>query len=711
MRRAELHAALLAIAAFTSFAAPARAAEVLAPKPVVRTLENGMRIAVFQNGRLPIVRVQLMVAAGIADEPGEALGVASLVAELLRSGTTSRDPREAALAVDALGGNLTSSAHRDYSALTGGFLARDLDAGLELMADAAIQPVFPTAELERLERQAMGTLQAGRRNPALLAEEHANAMAFGAHPYARPVLGTKESLPAVGVDQVRAFHRDFYRPDGALLVIAGDVEPERAFELARARFGGWAGKRKASAAGVPPVAPKSPRVRLIDVPGAQHAEVRVAWLAPGRRDADALALSAAVDAWGGAATGKRLASLGARRAFLAPPSLQASFQREAGVVMAGAPVRLDSIGAAVRALDAQIRGFGRDALSSDETGRTLRRLAAAANLSYETLAGLAGGWLSSEASGVTWDETSRTAERLAALTPEAIAGAASQWLGGAGACWVIAGPAEKIRPRLQGWRELEVVAADAPVLTVKPRPAALTTAPSPAEIARGREVVARAVSAHGGLDKLRTIKDSTVDGDAFLLSDGRELTGAMKQVRKEPHRLMYTTDFFTFQTYQVLDGAKGWARTGGGATLATEVQDLDSTQVAALRFAFSSDVPHLLLAASDPTARIAYRGQETISGKPADVVECVPVGGPSRVVLFVDPEHGHLVAMEQNEGEASAGRFARRVYQDFRSVQGIAWPFYEERLQDGQRLMRFRAKQVQINTGVPDDTFKRPETP
>lgn len=711
LRAATVRFACAAAAALALLGGPSRADGPPAPTPTVRTLDNGLRVAVFRNARLPIVQVQLLVPAGIADEPGEALGVASLVADLLRSGTTSRSAREFAIAVDGLGGNVTASAHRDYSALTGTFLARDLDAGLELMADAAIHPLFPTDELERLERQTMGTLQAGRRNPAQVADEHANALVFGAHPYARPVLGAMESLPSVGVDQVRVFHRDFYRPDRTLLVIAGDVEPDRAFQMVGARFGGWAGKRKAIAPAAAPTAPKAQKVRIVDVPGSPRAEVRVAWLAPGRREADALALSAAVDALGGTATGSRLTSLGARGAFLAPPGLMASFQRDAGVVMAAASVRLDSLGVAVRALDAQIKTFGRATLTAEETAASLRRLESAANLSYETLAGTTGGWLSSEATGVTWEQTARTPERLAALTPAELAAAASRWLDGGAACWVIAGPAEKIRARLQGWREVEVVAADAPVLAVTLRPATTTTAPSPEAIARGREWVARAAQKHGGLEKLRTIKDSTVDGDAFLLSGGREINGTMRQVRKDPYRLMYTTDFFTFQTFQVLDGAAGWARTGGGATLQTEVQELDSMQVAALRFAFKSDLPHLLLAASDPTARVAHRGQETIGGRTVEVVECMPAGPGSRIVLFIDSETLHLVAMEQNEGEASAGHFARRVYQDFRPVQGIEWPFYEERLQDGQRLMRLRIKQVSLNTGIPDDTFKHPSTP
>jgi len=87
MRRAIIGAVtLLGIAAW----APARAAAGPLPPPQVETIENGLRVAVFPDHRLPIVQIEVLVPAGVADEPAEGAGLANLTAQALRSGTSSR---------------------------------------------------------------------------------------------------------------------------------------------------------------------------------------------------------------------------------------------------------------------------------------------------------------------------------------------------------------------------------------------------------------------------------------------------------------------------------------------------------------------------------------------------------------------------------------------------------------------------------------------
>jgi predicted Zn-dependent peptidase len=680
-----------------------------APVPRVRTLDNGLRVAVFPNARLPIVQVQLLVAAGSSDEPADALGVAAMTAELLRMGTSSRPARDYARDVAALGGTVTAGAFRDYSVLSGAFLARDLEAGLELVSDAALHPVFPVEEVERMRRQALSSLYSSHRNAGTLAEEHAAALVFGTHPYSRPALGTVQSLPAVGVDQVQSFYRRTYRPGRAWLAIAGDVDPERAFRAAEARFGGWTAKGGVPAAAI--ASPPSPtaKVRVIDVPGATRAEVRMAWPASARAADDALPLTAAVEMLAGTSSGQRLAALGRRGAFAVPPRFGLSLHREAGVAMIGCAAPVDSVGAAVRAIADELRRFGHGPWPADEISRTAQRLGAAHAMQFETLGGTVGTWLAAQAESVSWRQVAATPERLAALSGQQIGAAAVRWLDPSRACLVVTGPADKLRRQLEGWGTAEVVAVNTPSVSAQARPTTVTTTPTLEQLTRGRRQVERAVEAHGGLAKLRGVKDSTIEGDVVMMSEGRQLNGTLRQTRKEPYRMSFMTDFFTFETHQVLDGDRAWARSGGELG-ASEVQDLDSTSVAALRFAFASDVPHLLVRASDPGARAAWRGRETLAGRDAEVVEVVPADG-ERIVLLFDVETGLLVGLEQNDGETGAGRFTRRVYQDFHPVQGIQWPFYEERLQNGQRLMSLKLKKVQINGGVQDGLFKRPANP
>jgi hypothetical protein len=128
-----------------------------------------------------------------------------------------------------------------------------------------------------------------------------------------------------------------------------------------------------------------------------------------------------------------------------------------------------------------------------------------------------------------------------------------------------------------------------------------------------------------------------------------------------------------------------------------------------MKQAFASDLPHLLLTAADPRSRVAFRGQDELAGAMADVVEVV---SPSQVrwVLFLDPATHRVLAAEDNQGSALRGGVLLRTFGDLHSVQGVLWPYYEERQIDGQRTLTLKASRVRVNAGVSPTVFYRDPT-
>ena len=171
---------------------------------------------------------------------------------------------------------------------------------------------------------------------------------------------------------------------------------------------------------------------------------------------------------------------------------------------------------------------------------------------------------------------------------------------------------------------------------------------------------------------------------------------------------MVASVFGRFSTAQVLNGTTAWSRISAARDT---IVDEDSIGVAQLVAEFHADPPHLLLAAAGRDARVAFRGRETVGPQQADVLEMITASGVRRV-LFLDVESHRLLAMEDNPGgRFPAGPTLRRVYGDYRTVEGILWPHAEERILDGELAMSLKIKQVDFNSGVVNGVFERPATP
>lgn len=677
-------------------AATAVAASPL-PAPVERTLGNGLRVVVFPETRHEMVQIQLRVPAGLTAEPAGEAGVAYMVAEMVRRGTTSRDPRAFASAIDLTGGTIGSSVARDYATLIGTFLARDFETGVELMSDAAIYPVFDADELRRVRSQGQRQLAQIQANHGSAADEHLWRTLFGSHPYARLPYGDPQVLANLDAGRVRTFWSERWRPDHAVLAIAGDITPERAFVVAEEWFGRWTGNSGAMVERATVAAPARTRIRIIDRP-AERVELRIGTLGPARGAEEEFALLASGSLLGGAparrTNGVRTLHGREVRAGYLPLD-------DAGLFTIGVSTPVDSAGAALRALTGMMAALGTPASAEDFTS-VQRLMKNAFPLSLETLAARTSNWLAVDSRGKATEYFLRHGERVDALTPAAVASASRRWIDPQRSVIVAVGPAARLKAQLERYGDVEVVSPQGAAAAVEPPAKPATPAPTAAERLRGRTLVQKSVAAHGGLAKLKAIRDSRIQADLSLNVGSQELKGMMIQARLEPDRMVYITEVGGIGTRQTLVGPNAWQLSGADSV----PRDMDAASVGALRAGFSSDLHHLLLLASDPKARVWARGTTPIGDLKALTVV---VEHPSQTprTLYLHPVRHQLIAFDHGE-PGKSGMIARRKFSDFKTVDGILWPYREERLLNGETVMIVDIRDVRFNTGVPDDAFKKP---
>ena len=673
------------------------------PTPVVRTLSNGLRVAVFPNARLPLVHIHLLSPAGDLEEGSAPKGIAYLTSQMLRRGTTSRDAATVLGDLERLGGALAAAASRDYATVIGEFLARDFEAGIELMSDIVVNPIFTEDDLLFVKSEAQRSLLQRRLNPGSVADEHIWAEAFGGHPYARELFGTAETMQFITREQVRTFYQDHWVPGASLLVIGGDVTPERAFALAEERFGRWASRRAAPVTPAAVSVPTTRRIRILNRPDIPVSEVRVGFLLPPATSEDNVALSLATTLLGSGPTA-RLESPEIRRRFgrdLRRTMLQL---RDGGLFTCGATVRTDSVGSALRFLCGQLREFAEQPPAPEALARAQRIAQNTFPIPFETVAGLISQWMGLQFLGQGPETIDSLPARIAAVTSADVARAARRWLDPDHASIVVVGPAEKLRPQLEGLGTVEVVRLEMPQMTAMSVDTAATT---PERLEQGRQTLERGIAAHGGLTLLNGIHDSTIDAQIALKTGGRSFPGHMTQVRKEPYRMVYRTRFETLESIQVLNGSKAWSVTGSDG----QVEEVDSVGVFGLRSSFRSDVAHMLLDAAAPGSRVVYHGEDRVERTPVDVLDVTLGTGESRRYCF-DREKHLLFAVDVLERGASGQSIAsRRLYRDYRLVQGVQWPFVEERQLEGETAMQIQFESVKVNTGVTEMTFNRPAAP
>ncbi len=201
-------------------------------------LDNGMDVVVIEDNRVPVVQHMVWYRAGAADEPMGASGVAHFLEHLLFKATETLESGELSATVAANGGRDNAFTSWDFT----GYFQRVASDRLELMMQMESDRMVNIRLTERdiiTERQVIleERNQRVENNPRALFSEQINAAQFLNHRYGVPIIGWKHEMEELDMDDVMAFYNRHYSPNNAILVVAGDVEPEEVRRLADKYYG------------------------------------------------------------------------------------------------------------------------------------------------------------------------------------------------------------------------------------------------------------------------------------------------------------------------------------------------------------------------------------------------------------------------------------------------------------------------------------------
>ena len=197
------------------------------------TLDNGLKVFVVENHKLPAVTYSIQLDIRPRPE-GNKSGMNSLVGELITSGTKNRSKDKFDEEVDFISASLGASSQSIY----GRSLTKYQDQLLDLMSDALLNANFQQSDLDRLKKQALAGLEASKNEPEAMLSNVAGVLNYGAnHPYGE--VTTEATINNITLADCNAYYKTYFRPNVAYMAIVGDITLDKAKEMANKYFGKW----------------------------------------------------------------------------------------------------------------------------------------------------------------------------------------------------------------------------------------------------------------------------------------------------------------------------------------------------------------------------------------------------------------------------------------------------------------------------------------
>jgi zinc protease len=240
-------------------------------------LKGGLEVVLAEFHDLPLVELNLVVKAGGAANPADLSGLADMTRRMLDEGTKTRTAPAIADELATLGAVLGGGSGWDSSNASLSVLTKNLSPALALFADVVTAPAFEAKEFERVRANQLTAITHRKDSPPTVASLAFSRVLYGQkHPYGWPMTGVEASLKKMTPANLRAFYEASWRPNNAVLIIAGDVTEETLRPKLEAAFKGWKARRSA-ARKLPAPAPAAAKTKifLVDKADAPQSSIRV----------------------------------------------------------------------------------------------------------------------------------------------------------------------------------------------------------------------------------------------------------------------------------------------------------------------------------------------------------------------------------------------------------------------------------------------------
>jgi zinc protease len=336
---------------------PGQPEKLRLPPMQTATLSNGLKLVLAERHGAPVVNLSMMIDAGFASDSHALPGLASLTLRMLEEGTQAGKNKRSALQVsaelEALGASFGASTNLDGAFVNMNVLAPTLSQALGLYADLVLHPSFPQADFERLQRDRIAAIGREKTVPRAMALRVLPGLLYGKdHAYGLPLSGsgTEAAVARMTRADLVRYHRAWFRPNNATLLVVGDTTMASLKPLLEKAFVSWQPGEVPQKKVAQVAQPDKTVIYLIDRPGALQSDIVGAQLAPPRNSPDAVALNLLNDVFGGTFSSRLNMKLREDKhwSYGVGSSLVAAVGQR--ILFSGSPVQTDKTAPALREL-------------------------------------------------------------------------------------------------------------------------------------------------------------------------------------------------------------------------------------------------------------------------------------------------------------------------------------------------------------------------
>jgi zinc protease len=641
------------------------------------TLDNGLKVIVVENHKIPKVTYQLSLDIDPVME-GEQAGYVSLAGSLLRAGTTNRSKAEIDEAVDFIGASLNT-----YSTgISGSVLKKFSDDFLEIMSDVLLHPSFPAEELEKLKKQNISAIQASKSDASSIASNINSVVTFGVnHPYGEVV--SEGSIEKITRGKCVDYYQSYFKPSAAYLIMVGDITLKEAKSQAEQYFGNWQQGEVPVHLYDLPALNSSPRVVIGNRDGAVQSVIMVSYplqFKPG--NPDAIKASVMNSVLGGGSLSSRLnANLREDKAFTYGAYSTLSADKLTGSFNASAEVKGTATDTAMQEVLYEMKRMTNERVASEMIEQVKNRMTGSFARSLERPETIAGFALNIEKYQLPQDYYATYLKKLSQVTPEDVQAMARKYLKPENANIIAVGDAQELSKTMVRFSKEGTVEE----FDYYGRPVKAAEIPSSIT---AHDVILAYIKAIGGKENLLKVNDIRITYGAVMQGMNIEIVTS----QKAPNKICVETKMGDqVLSKQIFDGVKGRVKSPMGE------QELTDSDLEAMRIEATLH-PELNLDELGITAELTGSGE--VNGKKVWKVKMTLSTGMSTTDAY-DQETGLKLQSVTQQGPMTV----TTTYSDYREIEGVLYPFKSVQSL-GPQVLEMETKSIEINSGINDSVFE-----